>query len=85
MLWGLLLSPSNAELAGPMIPHSLVLLLVGQAYIIAMLAAFIHSKAFIRPKSYNILGHWNGYKEGLRRAVWIYEAVEGIYLAPLFR
>jgi hypothetical protein len=96
-LWGLLLSPSNTSLAGPMIPHSLVLLLEGQAYILVMLSVFVQGKAFVRPQAYQIDGHLRGYLEGLRRAGWIYllvvltlagaaiyEALEVIYLAPLF-
>jgi len=38
--WGLILSPSHPELAGPMIPHSLTLILEGQAYVVAMLAVW---------------------------------------------
>jgi hypothetical protein len=81
-----------------MIPHSLVLLLEGQGYILAMLAAFVASKAFVRPEAYGMQGHLRGYVEGLRRGAWIYllvvlvlaaaavyEAFEVIYLAPLFR
>ncbi len=56
ILWGLLLSPSNASLAGPMIPHSLTLLLEGQAYILVMLSIYIHGKAFLRPGAYGIQG-----------------------------
>ncbi len=98
ILWGLLLSPSDASLGGVMIPHSLVLLLEGQGYVLAMLAAFVASKAFVRPQAYGVQGHLHGYVEGLRRGAWIYllvvvvlaaaaiyEAFEVIYLAPLFR
>jgi hypothetical protein len=98
ILWGLLLSPSNASLAGPMIPHSLTLLLEGQAYILVMLSIYIHGKAFLRPGVYGIQGRLRGYLEGLRRTGWIYllvafllavaavyESLEVIYLAPLFR
>jgi hypothetical protein len=98
ILWGLLLSPSNASLAGPMIPHSLTLLLEGQAYILVMLSIYIHGKAFLRPGVYGIQGRMRGYLEGLRRTGWIYllvafllavaavyESLEVIYLAPLFR
>ncbi|MBN2592964.1 MAG: hypothetical protein JXA81_05600 [Sedimentisphaerales bacterium] len=35
LLWGLLLAPSFADLSGAMIPHSLTLLLEGEAYIVA--------------------------------------------------
>ena len=97
ILWGLLLSPSNASLAGPMIPHSLTLLIEGQAYILVMLSIYIHGKAFLRPEAYGVEGRLRGYLEGLRRTGWIYllvaimlaiaaiyEALEVIYLAPLF-
>ena len=98
ILWGLLLSPSNASLAGPMIPHSLTLLIEGQAYILVMLAIYIQGKAFLRPQAFGIQGRLHGYIEGLKRTGWIYllvalllaiaaiyEAVEVIYLAPLFQ
>jgi hypothetical protein len=97
ILWGLILSPANAGLAGPMIPHSLTLILEGQAYILAMLAVYIQGKAFLKPSAYGVTGHLRGYVEGLRRTGWIYllivlflavaaiyEALEVIYLAPLF-
>ncbi len=97
VLWGLLLSPSNPSLGGVMIPHSLVLLLEGQGYILAMLAVYIQGKAFLRPQAYGISSRGRGYLEGLKRAGWvyvlvvsvlaaaaIYEAIEVIYIAPLF-
>ena len=97
IMWGLLLSPSNASLAGPMIPHSLTLLLEGQGYILVMLAVYIQGKAFLKPQAYGLQSHLKGYLEGLRRAAWIYllvalvlaaaaiyEALEVILLAPLF-
>jgi hypothetical protein len=34
-IWGLLLSPSFVDLSGPMLPHSITLLLEGEAYIMA--------------------------------------------------
>ncbi len=98
VLWGLLLSPSEPSLAGPMIPHSLVLILEGQGYILALLAVFIHGKAILRPGAYGVQGRLHGYVEGLRRTGWIYllvtvvltaaavyEALEVIFLAPLLR
>jgi hypothetical protein len=97
-LWGLLFAPTTPELAGPMAPHALTLLLEGQAYIVAMLAVFVQGKAFLWPRQYGKSSHLQGYVEGLRRTVWlyllitlllavaaIYEALEVIYLAPLFR
>lgn len=96
-LWGLILSPAESSLAGPMIPHSLTLILEGQGYILALLAVYVQGKAFLRPQAYNVQGHLRGYVEGLRRTGWIYllvvlfllvaaiyEALEVIYIAPLF-
>ena len=97
-LWGLLLAPTTPRLAGAMIPHSLTLLIEGQGYILAMLAVYIQGKAFLQPAAYGQTSHLRGYGEGLRRTGWIYllvtltlavaaiyEALEVIFLAPLFR
>jgi hypothetical protein len=97
LLWGLLLAPSEPSLAGVMVPHSLTLLIEGQAYVLAMLAVYVQGKAFLRPQAYGLTGHARGYVEGLRRTGWIYllvtlllavaavyEALEVIFLAPLF-
>jgi hypothetical protein len=97
-LWGLMLAPTTARLAGPMIPHALTLLIEGQAYVLVMLAAYIHGKAFLRPSAYGLRGHGRGYVAGLKWTGWLYvwvalllavaaayEAFEVIYLAPLLR
>jgi hypothetical protein len=97
LMWGLLLAPSGPNLAGPMIPHSLTLIVEGQAYILVMLAAYLHGKAFLQPAVYGLKGHLRGYMSGLKLTGWIYllvtmllavaavyEALEVIYLAPLF-
>jgi hypothetical protein len=96
ILWGLLLSPANPDLAMAMIPHSLTLLLEGQGYILALLAVFVHGKAILNPGAYGVKGFLRGYLEGLRRTAWIYllvvlvlaaaaiyEALEVILLVPL--
>jgi hypothetical protein len=71
-LWGLILSPANPDLRLVMIPHTITLLLEGQAYILAMLAAYIQGRAFLEPGTIAIVGRWKGYLEGLRRTVRIY-------------
>jgi hypothetical protein len=98
ILWGLLLSPTHPELAGGMIPHSLTLLLEGQGYILAMLAVWLHGRAFLWPKSVGLESNLGGYVEGLKRTgqlyllvtivlavAAVYEGLEVIYLAPLFK
>jgi len=97
-LWGLLLSPAYPPLRMLMIPHSLTLILEGQGYILGLLAVYVQGRAFLQPGSVGVEGHWAGYIEGLKRTGWlyslvvllllvaaIYEALEVIFLAPLFR
>jgi hypothetical protein len=96
--WGLLLAPVDPTLRGPMIPHSLTLLIEGQAYILAMLAAYIAGNALLWPKAVGLETHGEGYLSGLTQTASlymlvtvllavsaVYEALEVIYLAPLFR
>ena len=67
VLWGLLLSPAHPDLRMIMIPHSLTLILEGQAYILAMLAAYIQGRSFIWPKTVGLERRGQGYLEGLKR------------------
>lgn len=72
VLWGLLLSPANPDLRLAMIPHSVTLILEGQAYILAMLAAYIQGRAFLWPKSVGLERRARGYLEGLKRTGKLY-------------
>jgi len=72
ILWGLLLSPTTPELRLVMIPHSLVLILEGQAYILAMLAAYVQGRAFLWPRSVGAATRRQGYGSGVKRSVRIY-------------
>jgi hypothetical protein len=98
ILWGLLLSPAEPKLRGAMIPHSLTLILEGQAYILALLAAYVSGTAFLQPSSVGVETHGGGYLTGLKQTgslyilvvlllavAAIYEAMEVIYVVPLFR
>ena len=95
-LWGLLLSPAHPDLRLVMIPHSLTLLIEGQAYILVMLATYIQGRAFLFPKTVGLESHAKGYWEGLKRTgkiyvlvtltlaiAAIYEVIEVIFLAKL--
>jgi hypothetical protein len=97
ILWGLLLSPANPDLRLAMIPHSLTLILEGQAYILAMLAAYIQGRAFLWPKSVGLESRAKGYLEGLKRTgklylliiltlaiATIYEVIEVIIMVKFF-
>jgi len=96
LLWGLILSPTSQQLALVMIPHSLTLILEGQAYIIAMLAVYVHGRAFLWPGSIKAVTLPEGYHTGLKRSLQlyllviillalaaIYEAIEVILIIPL--
>lgn len=95
-LWGLLLAPTTPELQAAMIPHTLTLILEGQGYILAMLAAWVLGLAFISPSSVGVASHGAGYVRGLKHAATlfllvagvlaaaaVYEAFEVIYVVPL--
>ena len=97
VVWGWVLSPTTPEMRMVMIPHSLTLILEGQAYILAMLAAYIQGRAFFYPRSVGAAtrkqGYWAGVKHlgrlyllvALLLAVAaIYEALEVIFIIPLF-
>jgi hypothetical protein len=72
VLWGLLLSPAHPDMRLIMIPHSITLILEGQAYILALLAAYIQGRAFLWPKTVGFESHAKGYVEGLKRTGRIY-------------
>jgi len=97
ILWGVLLSPSSPEMSAVMIPHSLTLILEGQAYILAMLAAYIQGRAFLWPATVGATTHGEGYRAGVKRSLRlyllvaivlavaaVYEVLEVIYIIPLF-
>src|SRR5512143_2295188 len=71
-MWGLILSPAHPQMRLIMIPHSLTLLLEGQAYILTLLAAYIQGRAFLWPKTVGLETHVKGYVEGLKRTGKIY-------------
>lgn len=72
ILWGLLLSPANPNLRLIMIPHSITLVLEGQAYILAMLAAIVQGRTFLWPRAAGLESRVKGYVEGLKRTGKLY-------------
>ncbi|MGQ9553027.1 MAG: stage II sporulation protein M [Anaerolineae bacterium] len=71
VLWGLLLSPAMPELRLAMIPHSLTVLLEGQAYVLAMLGSYLLWSTALRrgEGSGNFLSR---YRVGLSKNVRLY-------------
>lgn len=72
VLWGLMLSPSLAELRQPMILHSGTLLLEGQGYILAIFAGLVAFKGFLKPGKYRKESRLAGYMQSWREAAPLY-------------
>ena len=75
-LWGVLFSPTRLELSGSNILVgvliSLLILLEGQGYVLAMLAVFVQGSAFLFPKSVSAPSHARGFLIGVKRSALIY-------------
>jgi hypothetical protein len=96
ILWGLLFYPGHPDMQVIMIPHSLTLILEGQAYILVMFAAWLQGRAFLFPQSAGVEGHLRGYVEGLKRTgkiyilviltllvAAVYEVIEVVWMAQM--
>lgn len=96
ILWGVIYAPTSPQMTMILVPHSITLLLEGQAYILAMLAVVIQGRGFIQPRTIGAITHRAGYWEGLKRtgqlyilivlvlaAAAIYEVVEAVLLLAL--
>jgi hypothetical protein len=95
-LWGFLFYPGHPDIGMIMLPHSITLILEGQAYILALFAVYLQGRAFLWPKSVGLETHKQGYIEGLRRTgkmyilviltlaiAAVYEVIEVVLLAKL--
>tara|TARA_B100000378_G_scaffold278757_1_gene283263 strand:+ start:9227 stop:9754 length:528 start_codon:yes stop_codon:yes gene_type:complete len=90
---GILLAPVDAEAAWALLPHSVVLLVEFQAYVLLIFGVFLHGRAWLRPSSVAAPTRRRGYVRGLERIAWlgllalvihivaaIYEAFEIVYI-----
>jgi hypothetical protein len=50
----------------------ILLILEGQGYVLAMLAAYLQGKAFIFPQSVGVTTRWQGYWVGVKRSARLY-------------
>ena len=91
LLWGLIFSPTNPQRSLVMLPHYLTLILEGQGYVLAMLAAYLHGRWAIQPRGLRA----HAYRAGLQQTLVLYlpislalaiaalyEAIEIIHLIP---
>ncbi len=70
--WGLILAPTSPELARAMMTHSLVIVLEGQGYILAMFAVYLLWKEVLWPKSRGEKTRSKAYLTGIRKTANIY-------------
>ncbi len=95
LLWGIVFSPGHHPLGAGLYVHFVTLLLEGQAYVLATLAAYVQGKAFLAPRTMDAPSHGAGYLLGLKHAgklyglititlliAALYEAFTGIYVVP---
>ncbi|MDR3397346.1 MAG: hypothetical protein P4M06_07260 [Pandoraea sp.] len=94
-LWGILFAPIG-PLRYTLIPHSLTLLIEGQAYVLCAFAAYVHGRQFLWPRHYGMTSRRQGYVVGaastlklyglivaMLLAGAVYEVIESVYLMPL--
>ena len=100
--WGLLFSPPTLAVGGREAAMGLLiailLILEGQGYVLAMLAAWVQGQAFLSPQSVGAADRGQGYLVGIKRALRlyllvalvlavaaVYEAVVAIVIIPGLR
>jgi hypothetical protein len=74
-IWGLCLSPTSPRMLLAMIPHSLTLLLEGEAYVVAMFGCYLWGKWLIRPASAGFPNSREAYRAGLRANLQLYRLI----------
>ncbi|MBV4521117.1 hypothetical protein KVG88_13690 [Pseudomonas sp. SWRI74] len=95
-LWGVMFAPVGPNSA-ILIPHSLTLLIEGQAYVLAAFAAYVQGRMLFWPRRYGLDSHLEGYKAGYLSTYGLYslvvlmlligafyEGIEVIYFMPFF-
>ena len=70
-----MLSPTDPRLLLVMIPHSLTVLLEGEAYVVAMFGCYLWGKWLIRPASAGFPNSREAYHAGLRANLQLYRLV----------
>jgi len=79
VLMGIVFSPFNAATSGIFLVHLPTIFIEGQAFILAMLGAFIHGRAMIWPASVGKTGRWKAYVEGVRQSGSLYIFIVAIF------
>lgn len=84
LLWGFIFSPDLSGLDLPKIiigiGVGLLLIFEGEAYVLGMFAAFLQSRAWVKPASVGAENHKQGYLAGLRLTLRMYLLVIGMLM-----
>ncbi|MBD9626345.1 stage II sporulation protein M [Ensifer sp. ENS06] len=94
LLWGVMFAPIGPYSA-TLIPHSITLLIEGQAYVLAAFGAYVHGRAFLQISHYRLSARWEAWKAGAHLVARlyilvivallvgaIYEVFSAIYVMP---
>jgi hypothetical protein len=63
---------ATAVLGAGLVFHLPTIILEGQAYVLAMLTAYVQGMAFLRPSTVGVKTHRQGYWEGVKLSVRVY-------------
>ena len=80
LLWGLIYSPTTSEMQFILLPHSLTLLLEGQAYVLAMLGVVIQGRGLLQPRTVGATSHREGFWIGIKQTAQLYILVVAVLL-----
>jgi len=83
-LWGIIFSPNLGDLSFSMIilgiGIGLLLVFEGEAYVLALFAAFLHGRAWLQPASIGGVTHTQGYLAGVHMSLRLYLLMIGMLL-----
>lgn len=71
-LWGLIYAPTSPQLQMILLPHSLTLILEGQAYVLTMLGVVIQGRALLFPRTVGASTHREGFWIGIKQSAQLY-------------
>ncbi len=84
LVWGFIFSPDLAGLDLPKVTMGigigLLLIFEGEAYVLGLFAAFIQSRAWVKPATVGVMTHTQGYLAGIRLTLRMYLLVIGMLL-----
>jgi hypothetical protein len=84
LLWGFIFSPDLGGLSMikiiMVVGIGLLLVFEGEAYVLALFAAFMHGRAWLKPASVDKTTHTQGYLAGVRKTLRLYLLMIGMLL-----